>query len=1063
VNRLIAWFAENHVASNLLMALVLVGGLFALPRIKQEVFPELDLPAISVSVAYPGASPSEVEQAICVRIEEELQGIQGIRRLRSNAGENAGSVVVVLLAGEDVRKRLDEIRTRVDGIDTFPDEAEKPIVRQAEIRFQVLDVAVHGDVDEWTLKRLGQRARDEIAALPGVTHVELVATRPYEISIEVSENDLQRYGLSFDEIAGAVQRSSLDLPGGSVKAESGEILLRTRGQAYHGRDFENIVLLSRSDGTRLTVGNVATVVDGFEEADSLTLFDGQPAVLVKVFRVGDQSALEIAATVKEYLREARNELPDGVSFTLAQNDARFLRGRLDTLLRNGWSGFLLVLLVLALFLRLRLALWVTLGIPLSFLGALWLLPSFDTSINLISLMGFIVVLGIVVDDAIVVGENTRTEQERSGDNLLGAIRGAQGIATPVIFGVLTTVVAFAPMLFIPGPMGRMARVIPIVVILCLFFSLVECLFVLPTHLGHGASIDRVPGNAVSACWRRIQDAIARGLRRFIHEIYRPGLERALEWRYLTAAIGIATLLFTAGMLRGGWVKFVFQPDVEGDVTVAYVNMPRGTPVETTAAAVKQLAEAAASVAADIDADRNLEIEGSVFAHVSTSVGRQPYKFKQASGPSSFADASATGSHLGEVQLEVVDAKLRSVSVEELTRRWRERTGEVVGAEELSFASSAIGRAAPIDIELTGASLGELRAAAARLRGRLTAYPGVYDITDTFRGGKQELELEILPEAEALGLSAQDLGRQVRQAFYGHEVQRIQRGRDEVKVVLRYPREGRSSLADLENMRIRTRDGSQVPFSSVARASLAEGLSTIRRLDRRRVVRVKAEVDNGIANPNDIIREIKRSDVPDIQAIYGGIQISFGGEQREQREFLTSLGRGWVIALLVIYALLAMPLRSYSQPFIIMTAIPFGIVGAAWGHLLMGLDFSMFSLIGLVALSGVVVNDSLVLVDYVNRRRAQGAKLGQALVDAGVARFRAIMLTSLTTFAGLTPLLLETSVQARMLIPMGVSLAFGVVFATSITLLLVPAYYLILEDGLGMLRGERRQPAAVSAP
>jgi multidrug efflux pump subunit AcrB len=392
VNRLIAWFAENHVASNLLMALILVGGLFALPEIRQEVFPELDLPAVSISVAYPGASPSEVEQAICVRIEEELQGLQGIRRLRSSAKENAGSVVVGLLAGEDVRKRLDEIRTRVDAIDTFPDEAEKPVVSQVEIRFQVLDVAVHGDVDEWTLKRLGERARDEIAALPGVTHVELVATRPYEISIEVSENDLRRYGLSFDRIAQAVQRSSLDLPGGSVKAETGEILIRTKGQAYRGRDFENIVLLSRSDGTRLTVGDVATVVDGFEEADSLTLFDGQPAVLVKVFRVGDQSALEIAATVKEYLREARDELPDGVSFTLAQNDARFLRGRLDTLLRNGWSGFLLVLLVLALFLRLRLALWVTLGIPLSFLGALWLLPSFDTSINLISLMGFFVVL-----------------------------------------------------------------------------------------------------------------------------------------------------------------------------------------------------------------------------------------------------------------------------------------------------------------------------------------------------------------------------------------------------------------------------------------------------------------------------------------------------------------------------------------------------------------------------------------------------------------------------------------------------------------------------------------------
>jgi multidrug efflux pump subunit AcrB len=1053
VNRAIAWFAENHVSANLLMALILVGGLFTLPGIKQEVFPELDLPAIVISVAYPGASPSEVEEAICVRIEEELQGLQGIKRLHSTATENQGSVAVELLAGEDIRRRMDEIRARVDAIDTFPEEAEQPAIKQIDIRFQVVNVAVHGNVDEWTLTRLGQRARDEIAALPGITNVELVATRPYEISIEVPENALRRHGLAFDDIARAVRRSSLDLPGGSVKTDSGEILIRTRGQAYSGRDFENIVLVSRSDGTRFTLGQIANVVDGFEETDSMTLFDGQPSVLVQVFRVGDQSAIEIASTVRKYLDQVRDRLPEGVAFTLAQDDARFLRGRLDTLLRNGFSGFILVVLVLALFLRLRLALWVSLGIPLSFLGALWLLPSFDTSINLVSLMGFIVVLGIVVDDAIVVGENAHTEQERTGDNLGGAIRGAYGIATPVIFGVLTTVAAFAPMLFIPGPMGRMARVIPIVVIMCLAFSLLECLFILPAHLGYGTDINGVPGNPVSAAWRRFQDRVARGLSRVIYERYKPALARALEWRYLTASIGAAILMVTLGMLGGGWMKFVFQPDVEGEVAVAYVEMPQGTPVEITAAAVTQLADAAAEVAAEIDAERDLATQGSIFAHVSTSVGRQPYKLRQASGPSSFAAASATGSHLGEVQIEVVADELRSVSVEELTRNWRARSGEIIGAEELSFVSSVLGRAAPIDIELSGAALAELRQAAALLKKRLAIYPGVYDISDTFRGGKRELELELLPEAETLGLSVEDLGRQVRQAFYGQEIQRLQRGRDDVRVMVRYPAEGRSSLADLENMRIRTRDGSEVPFSTVASAELVSGFSTIKRLDRRRVVRVTAEVDSSLGNPNDIIGQVKTRDVPDIHSLCPDIRIDFGGEQREQREFLSSLGRGWIIALLVIYALLAVPLRSYSQPLIIMSAIPFGIVGAAWAHLALGLEFSMFSVIGLVALSGVVVNDSLVFVDCVNRKRSLGLDLHPALVEAGTARFRAILLTSLTTFAGLTPLLLETSVQARMLIPMAVSLAFGVIFATVITLFLVPAYYLILNDGLRALSGE----------
>ncbi len=1049
MKRLIAWFAENHVAANIFMVIIVVGGALTLPTIRQEVFPSIVLPVISVQVAYPGASPEEVEEAICVRIEEALNGLPGINRMSSTASEGSGSVIVELQPDADVAMRMNDIRTRVDRIDTFPEQSESPIIQQAELRFPVLDVAVSGNVDERTLKQLGETARDEITALPSISDVDLVAAREYEIAIEVSEYALQRHGLTFDDVVSAVQLSSLDMPGGTLKTAGGEIRLRTRGQAYRGVDFERLLVLSRPDGTRLTLGDVAHVVDGFEESDQSARFDGKPAVIVQVFRVGNQSALEISANVHAYLEEARDNLPPGVSFTLAQDDARFLRARLDTLSRNAQGGFILVLLVLALFLRLRLAAWVTLGIPLSFLGALALLPSADVSINLISLMAFIVVLGIVVDDAIVVGENVHTQQSKDGNRLLGAIRGAQGVAIPVTFGVLTTVAAFSPMFFVPGPMGRIARTIPAVVCACLLLSLFESLFILPAHLAHGTGKEGdAPSNALSKHWRDFQDWIAAKLDHFITHLYGPMLKSALHWRYLTASIALAVLITTSGLLAGGWLRFVFQPDVEGDVMVAYVTMPQGTPAGVTADAVAQIEAAALEVRAEFDAERRLESEGSIFAHILTSVGQQPYRLKQASGPAAFEAAFRRAGNIGEVQIEVIETEGRDVSVAELTRLWRERSGAIPGAEELSFSSTIMSAGSPLAVEITGNDLVALRTVAAELRGVLAGYPGTLDISDSFRGGKQELELEILPEAEALGLTLHDLARQVRQAFYGHEAQRVQRGRDDVRVMVRYPQEDRRSLGDLEQMHVRTQDGSAVPFAAVARARLADGVSSIKRVERQRLVTVSADVDESVNNANRISADLRARVLPDLARRHPNVQFNFSGEQREQAEFLDSLKRGWIVALLVIYALLAIPLRSYTQPLIIMAAIPFGLVGAVWGHILLGHDFSMFSLIGLVALSGVVVNDSLVFVDFVNQRRAEGDTIREALFNSGTRRFRAILLTSLTTFAGLTPLMLERSVQAQMLIPMAISLAFGVIFATVITLLLVPAIYLILDDMIG---------------
>jgi multidrug efflux pump subunit AcrB len=1056
----IAWFARNHVAANLMMLVIVTAGIATMPTLVQELIPSIELDAVTVSTVYPGASPAEVEASITNRIEEQLEGIQGVKRIRSTSAEGASAVTVELLAGEDVRSRLDDIRAAVDAIDTLPGEAEEPTVKQVEISKRVLNLAVAGDVDEWTLKRIARDVRDEVVALPSVSEADLDLARPFEVTIEVSESQLRRFGLTFDEVVRAVRQSSLDLPGGSLKTETGEILLRAKGQAYWAEDFGNIALVTRSDGTRLVLGDVARVVDAFEESDQRARFDGHPALLVSVYRVGGQRSIQISNEVRRYAEQAQARMPDGVTLTVWSDSSEVLSDRLNTMIRNARGGFLLVVLILALFLRLRLAMWVSLGIPISFLGAVAVMPHLGMSVNFVSLLGFIVVLGIVVDDAIVVGENTHTQQSKMGKKLLGAIRGAQTIVVPVTFGVLTTVAAFAPLAFLPGPMGRMTRVVPIIVISCLLFSLLESLFILPSHLAHGRKpLDAQPTTAVSRRWRSFQESIARGLAYAIGDLYRPTLERALEWRYLTVAIALSLLIVTSGLVAGGWLKFVFQESVEADFIVADLTMTQGTPAHVTAEVVGRIERALFDLRDEVDAKR-VTAQRSVFPHVMSVVGLQPF----AAGRGGFSGGGSGGaSNMGEVQAEVVSFREREEGVAELTRRWREAVGEIPGAVELDFESSLIDIGSPLEIELSGYDLHKLQLAAADTRHLLASYPGVFDVSDSFRGGKQELEYQILPSAETLGLTLSDLARQLRQGFYGAEAQKIQRGRDEVKVMVRYPLDERRSLSDVERMRVRSADGTEVPFSRVARATLGTGFSTIRHVDRRRVVTVTADVDPAVANPNEIVRSLKRGALEDTLAAYPHVHHSFEGEQAEQRDFLRAQLIGMAASLLVIYVLLAVPLGSYLQPLIIMSAIPFGFVGAAWGHLLLGYKLTMYSVIGLVALAGVVVNSSLVLVDYVNRLVGSGTPLHEALSEAGQARFRAILLTSLTTFAGLTPLMLETSMQARFMIPMAISIAFGVLFSSFITLFLVPCSYLVLEDVIRLLGGRGAARALTTAP
>ena len=1034
----IAWFARNPVAANLLMAVMLLTGLFAMPTIQQKNFPDLQIDVVHVTVPYLGAAPEEVERGVCVRIEEELEGVQGIETLHSIAAEGVCTVGAELISGYDVDRAVSQIKNAVDSITTFPDETEKPIVSHYEFSRLAVQLTLSGEADERALKVLGQRIRDDIAQLPDITQVDLVGVRQDEISIEISEESLRRHRLTFDQVVEAMRRSSLDLPGGSIRTLDGEVLLRTQGQAYTGREFEDIVVVTRADGTRLMLSEVATIRDGFEQDDRYLRFDGDPAIMIVIYRVGEQRVLELVETVKDYVQRAQADLPPGLSLTVWRDSSQSLRDRLDILIRNGLQGFVLVFVLLSLFLRLRLAMWVSLGVPIAFFGALALFPVLQISINLGTLFAFILVLGLLVDDAIVVGENVHTHQEKKEAPLLAAISGTQEVSVPVIFGVLTTVAAFLPLLLAPGVMGQMFSQIGVVVVICLFASLVESQLILPAHLGHLRARAKKWTVGQPVAWQRVQDRIAGSLVDFGKTVYQPALERALVWRYAMLAGGVVLLAWTVTVIGIGKVPFTFMPAVESDYVKAFVTMPIGVHVSRTEKAVDQIEAAALRVRERLNREYE-DLDEPMVQHVLTMVG----------GGASRSNSSHAGvsgsSHLGEVSIELVGGEGRPISASDVVRIWREEIPEIAGSESIYFKSALFSAGDSIALRLGSPDDASLEAAAESLKSRLARYPGVFDIDDTYQQGKREIKLAILPAAESLGLTLEDLARQVRQAFYGVEVQRIQRGREDVRVMVRFPEAQRRVMGDLEQMRIRTPDGGEVPFYSVARIENGRGFATIRRTNRERVITVSADVDEQSANPNEIMSDLFENFLPILQADYPGLQVSLEGQQREQVRMGKGMLRIGALSLLIIYCLLAVPLRSYGQPIIIMSVIPFGLVGAVGGHLLLGKSLSMMSAMGFAALSGVVVNASLVLVHHINARRAEGVEIREAVQMAGLARFRPIVLTSLTTFAGLTPLLLEQSLSAQFLIPMAISLAFGVAFATLITLVLVPCGYLVLDD------------------
>ena len=1040
---LIAWFAANHVAANLLMFMILAFGVASVLTIRKQTTPDFELNNIQIQVPYLGAAPQEVEEGVVIKIEEAIQDIEGIVEIRSVAREGVGTVTAEVAIGEDLNEILGEIKTRVDAISTFPGLTEKPVIYKQEFPIHVVFVSIYGALDEFGRKAIAQQVRDDLMLLPTVNQVEILGDRDYEISIEIREETLRKYGLTMTEVSDAIRSSSVDMPGGAVKTAGGDILLRTEGQVYTGAEFARLVLRTFPDGTRLTLGDIATIRDAFVETDGYARFNGKEVAMMRVLAGGQQNELETADAVRSYIERKRDALPDGVEMELWVDRSHYLRDRLEMMVSNLLQGAALVFLILTLFLRLKVAAWVTVGIPIAFFGALWLMPHgpWPVTINLISLFGFILVLGIVVVDAIIIGESAYTSIRAHGHSLDSVVKGAKKVAVPATFGVLTTIAAFAPTLFVGGQVGPFFEAMSVVVILCLLFSLVESKLILPAHLVR-AHIKPVDEKAIFAPYRevsllrrvpkffqRVQRRFQHGLHFVIHDRYAPLLEKALRARGVTVSLFVAALILAIGVMNSGIVRVVLFPEVPGDFIQTSLTMHDGTSPQARNRVLDRLEAAVLEVNEELLAEHP-GIEDPV-NHLAV-----------------FTQGDTGGFILVEMPMD----ETRPLHGDDIISRWREKIGELPGVKELDFqGGDGFGGGPPLSFSFSGNRYEALELAAAELEDKLREYEGVFDIRNTLSSGGQEIRLSIKPEAEALGLTMSMLGRQVRQAFYGEEAQRIQRGQDEVKVMVRYPRDERRSLANLENMRIRTPAGDEVPFEAVAEIGYGRAYTSIARQDRKRTVTVSADIDPQIVEPGEIIREISSDFIPPLLARYPGVSYRLEGASQEQMDFVRNITMASVAALFLIYALIAIPLRSYVQPLIIMSVIPFGMIGALLGHWIMGAALSMFSLFGLIALAGVVVNDSLIMISFINEARRAGRPLYQVVIESGTQRFRAIILTSLTTAAGLLPIILEKSVQAQFVIPMAISLGFGILFATVITLFLVPSLYLLERDLRGWLR------------
>lgn len=1022
---IIAWFKDNHVAANLLMAFLVLGGLVSTLNMRTETFPSIDPHLITVSVSYPGATPYEVADSITSRIEEAVKGIEGVKRVAATASEGRGIVNIEIKDFADIDEVYDEVDTAVNSLTAFPpSDAERPIVTKVRPTPNVLTLAIHGTASEKTLRFWADTIENELQQLPGVALTELRGIRDYQISIEVSENKLRQYGLTLASVADTVSAFSTNIPAGTIESSQGDILLRIQEKRYTKAEFETIAIRTLTDGSVLRLSDIASVIDGFEDANLTSRFNGERAAFIDIKRSETEDTLSVASAVKNYLKTL--SLPAGVSISVLQDDTVALRDRISLMLRNGVLGFVLVFLVLMFLLDIKLAVWISAAIPISFLGGLMILHFLGFSINMVSLFALIVVLGIVVDDGIVIGESIFNAQEQFPNDPHAVIRGVRDVIAPVVVGITTTMAAFAPLLFSTGTIGQVIKVVPAVVIPILFVSLIEAFFILPSHLSNPTRWSRGVIASMRNWFSKILDS-------FVNVRLLPFAQFTIRYRYATFACFVAIAIIAIGMVRGGIIRFIFSPQVEGDRINISLTMPQGTPFEVTEAAVEKIESAIYNV--------RDEIRPSAFESVAVSIG-------SVSGQTSRPDGrgeSGTGAHLAEVTVQLIPSNFRSHSALEIENMIRSRISNLSGVESLEFQSSLITGGNDIEIELNHPLESQLNEAADRLKFTLEGIDGTINVSNSYQHGKTEYIFKLTDEGLAVGLTPSNLGRQIRSAFFGQEVQRIQRGSSEVIVYVRYPKEARESLTTLRDARIRLNDGREVPLNQVATIEEQLGYSKINTVNGRRVVSITADVDASVTTPTEVIAFLKSSILPDLGARYPGLNYSFEGDTRDQAQDLASLMRNMLVAMMLIYVLLGAQLRSYLQPVVIMSVIPFGAIGAIIGHFILGYDLTIVSLFGIVALTGIVVNDSVVLLDYINSCLSKGMTIIESATEGIRRRFRPIMITTLTTCLGLLPMLLETSAQARFLLPMVVSLATGIVFATTITLLLVPCLIVMLED------------------
>lgn len=1024
---MIAWFARNDVAANLLMLTLLVLGIGSLMLyVPLEVFPSDEPRIIQVQVNLRGATPEEVETAVSIKLEEAVQDLEGIVSIVSTSREGQSELKLEVEDGYDANDLLVQIKNRIDALNTLPSDAERPVVSLDENRIEVIAVAVAGSLGELELRQLAERTRDNLLRIDGITQVELDGVRDYEIRIETDARKLARYGITMTTLANAIAQSSRDFSAGNLLTSGGDVLIRSSGQAYTQDEFERIVVLAQPGGAQVTVGDLARVIDGFKQTAIRTRFDGQNAAMVEVYRVGDQSAIDVARKVSDYVAQAQKNLPAGVTLSTWRDRSQLVEKRLNTLVSNAIQGGILVFLLLTLFLRPAIAFWVCVGIPVAFMGAFLLMPVFGITLNVVSLFGFIVVLGIVVDDAIVTGENIYKHLNTSEGSLDAVINGTKEVAVPVTFGVLTTVVAFLPIAFIEGEQSRMFESIPYVVIPILLLSLLESKLILPAHLKHL----RIRRSAGQNRFDRYQQAFATGFERAVLRYYQPALGWVLKFRYPVLAASVGVLLVMSALLSSGWIKFIFFPKVQSEVARGFLDMPVGTPFELTDQVIVRMTEAAEQLQKKYQGETP---DQDVIMNILSTSGGQ-------------------ASHNGRVVFEIRPPEERTsdITSTQLVDEWRRLIGPIPGAESLTFRAEVGRRSDPIDIQLTGRDFDQLAKVAEHIKTKLAEYPTVFDIGDSFSDGKEALELIPKPEAALLGLTREQILTQVRQAFFGYDVQRIQRGRDDVRVIVSYAESDRQTLRSLDQYLIQSPDGARIPLSQLVDFVPESSPAQIERIDLQRTVNVTADIDKQNTNMVVLQGELEAY-MNELLQQYPGIHYSLEGEAKEQRKSFGSLQWGLGIVLFLIYCLLAIPFKSYVQPLIVMAIIPFGIIGAVAGHWLMGMELTLLSLLGMLALVGIVVNDSLVLVDFVNQRRRDEAPLEQVIRQAAAARFRPVFLTSATTFLGLMPLLFEKSTQAQFLIPMAVSLGFGILFATVITLFLVPVNYMVLEDSKRLWR------------